>query len=98
MLVYWYTGSMKTTLDLPDDLVREIKLRAVHEDKKLKELITELLRRGLAAAEQQPQVRNRVHFPLIRTTHPATPDTEITPERMKEILLDLDVQEHLAKT
>ena len=32
---------MKTTLDLPGDLVREIKLRAVHEGSKLKDTVGE---------------------------------------------------------
>jgi hypothetical protein len=40
---------MKTTLELPDDLVKEIKLRAVHEGVKLKDAVADLLRRGLAA-------------------------------------------------
>jgi hypothetical protein len=39
---------MKTTFDLPRDLVREIKLRAVHEGRKLKDMAAELLKRGLA--------------------------------------------------
>jgi hypothetical protein len=39
---------MKTTLDLPDKLMREVKIRAVHEHKKLKDIIAELLQRGLA--------------------------------------------------
>ena len=30
---------MKTTLDLPDALMREVKIRAVHERKKLKDAI-----------------------------------------------------------
>ncbi len=38
----------KTTLDLPADLVREMKLRAVHEGRKLKDVAAELLTRGLA--------------------------------------------------
>lgn len=45
---------MKTTLDLPDDLVREIKIRAVHERKKLKDAIAEYLRKGLAAGKAGP--------------------------------------------
>jgi len=40
---------MKTTVDLPDALVKEIKLRAVHEGKKLKDAVAELLRLGLDA-------------------------------------------------
>jgi plasmid stability protein len=47
---------MKTTLDLPDDLMREIKIRAVHEHKKLKDTIAELLQKGIAAGKT-PQAR-----------------------------------------
>lgn len=39
---------MKTTFDLPSELVREVKLRAVHEGRKLKDVAAELLTRGLA--------------------------------------------------
>jgi hypothetical protein len=42
---------MKTTLDLPDDLMRAVKIRAVHERKKLKDTIAELLRKGMAAGK-----------------------------------------------
>lgn len=42
---------MKTTIDLPADLVREIKLRAVHEGRKLKDVAAELLKRGLGLHE-----------------------------------------------
>jgi len=42
---------MKTTLDLPEELVKEVKLRAVHEGMKLKDAMAELLRKGLAAGE-----------------------------------------------
>jgi microsomal dipeptidase-like Zn-dependent dipeptidase len=38
---------MKTTLDLPDDLVKRVKIRAIHEHKKLKEAIAELIERGM---------------------------------------------------
>jgi hypothetical protein len=41
---------MKTTLDLPDDLVKEVKLHALHEGKKLKDMIAELLCRCIGSA------------------------------------------------
>ncbi len=41
---------MKTTLDLPDDLMHRIKIRAVHEHKKLKDAMAELLERGMKTA------------------------------------------------
>jgi hypothetical protein len=43
---------VKTTLDLPDDLMREVKIRAVHEHKKLKDAIAELIRKGIAASKR----------------------------------------------
>lgn len=45
---FWKYGEMKTTLDLPEDLMREVKIRAVHEHKKLKDAIAELIRKGMA--------------------------------------------------
>lgn len=45
---------MKTTLDLPDELMQEVKIRAVQEHKKLKDAIAEFLRKGLAAGSSRP--------------------------------------------
>jgi hypothetical protein len=42
---------MKTTLDLPEDLMREVKIRAVHEPKKLKDAIAEFIGKGIAASK-----------------------------------------------
>lgn len=41
---------MKTTLELPDDLLRRIKLRAVHRNRRLKDEIAQLLEAGMAGA------------------------------------------------
>jgi|GEM_PF-727630 len=51
---FWKYGFVKTTLDLPDDLMRAVKIRAVHEHKKLKDTIAELLRKGIAASRTRP--------------------------------------------
>lgn len=83
---------MKTTLELPDDLMREIKVRAAREDRKLKDLMTELLRRGLDAEPHKERPRKRVQFPLIHVPHAALPGEELTPERIHEILLEDEVQ------
>jgi hypothetical protein len=40
---------MKTTVELPDDLVKEIKLHALEEGQRLKEVVARLLRAGLDA-------------------------------------------------
>ena len=80
---------MKTTLELPDELMRAIRLRAVRENRKLKDAIADLLRRGLAPEAKRPQVlRHRVKLPLVLCAHAARPGEEITPERAARILLD----------
>jgi len=80
---------MKTTLDLPDDLVRAVKLRAIEENRKLKDTVADLLRRGLALEPgAPPPLRGRVRLPLIECAHEARPDEEMTPERVAAVLLD----------
>ena len=79
---------MKTTLDLPDDLMRQVKIRAVEENRKLKDTIAALLRRGLAQESGAPTVRKRVKLPLVQCAHEAGPGQEMTPERVAEVLLE----------
>jgi plasmid stability protein len=38
---------MKTTLDLPDDILREMKLRALMKGRTLRDLVADFLRQGL---------------------------------------------------
>ena len=48
---------MKTTLDLPDELIREAKLRALIQGRTLRDLVADFLRQGLGmAAPQLPEV------------------------------------------
>jgi plasmid stability protein len=46
---------MKTTLDLPEPLVREMKLRAAKEGRKLKDVAAEVFQAGLRARNDQRQ-------------------------------------------
>lgn len=86
---------MKTTLDLPDELMKSIKLRAVEENRTLTDLIAELLRRGLADEGAEPgEVRNRVTLPLVHVAHAARPDEDLTPERVANILLMQEAESH----
>ena len=45
---------MNTTLELPDDLMREVKIRAVMENRKLKDAIADLLRPSWAPTATRP--------------------------------------------
>ena len=90
---------MKTTVDLPDALVKEIKLRAVHDGQKLKDAIAELLRKGLEAPSSPPAdddgpgftIDPETRLPLIPYGRRGRPSEELTPDRMKEILLQQEV-------
>ncbi len=94
---FWYYGDVKTTLDLPDDLMRAVKMRAVEENRRLKDTIAELLRRGLAQEPGgPPSVRNRVRLPLVKCAHEASRDEEMTPERVAQVLLEDEAEGHRA--
>jgi len=45
---------MKTTLDLPEDLVRAVEFQALQEGRKLNDAVADLLRKGLAASAVPP--------------------------------------------
>src|SRR5689334_20113083 len=94
---------MKTTVELPDELVKQLKLRAIHDGKKLKDTVAELLRRGLNAPDEQADSSqgSRLAFdketglPLIQCRHAARRGDELTPERVADILLQQDVEWHI---
>lgn len=56
---------MKTTLDLPDELMRAIKVRAAQQGRKMKDVVTELLRSGLSPDAQRGSIPTprRVQLP-----------------------------------
>lgn len=66
---------MKTTFDLPEDVVREMKLRAVMEGRKLRDVAEEIFRRGLAqpGSSRPSTERHRVRLPLVPIAKGAKP-------------------------
>ena len=84
---------MKTTLDLPAELVREMKLRAAGEGRKLRDVATEIFRRGLM--QPSPLVatsRHRVKLPLIKCGKPMPPAKEMTAEQIADVLLKQEME------
>jgi hypothetical protein len=50
---------MKTTIELPDDLLTEVKIEAARRHKKLKELVPDLVRAGLRVNRMPAPARGR---------------------------------------
>jgi len=87
-LEIWKTGVMKTTLDLPAELVREMKLRAAQQGRKLRDVATEVFRCGLSqSASQKGIAQHRVRLPLIECGSPRTARKELTPYDVAAVLL-----------
>lgn len=57
---------MKTTLDLPDDLMREVRIRAAREGKKMKDLLAAAIRTGLDAAASDVPAIPRTALPVMK--------------------------------
>lgn len=82
---------MKTTLDLPADLVREIKLQAVHDGRKLKDTIAGLLRAGMKARSTRAAAKSaRVKLPLVHCHKTGS----LTPEQVAAALLKQETEWH----
>lgn len=56
----WKCGSMKTTLDLPDELLRAVKVRAARSNRRFKDVVAELLAKGMSEPAQPPSRQNDV--------------------------------------
>ena len=73
---------MRTTLDLPDPLFRELKARSALRGVPLKDFVAEILQTGLAQnAAAKPVARLRSPLPVIRKatgiSHPALSNRDI---------------------
>jgi plasmid stability protein len=66
---------MRTTLNLPDALMREVKIRAASSDRRLTDVLTELIRKGLEgeAPERTEGVTSQADFPLVKAPRRSKP-------------------------
>jgi hypothetical protein len=73
--------------------MRAVKIRAATEGRRLKDVVADLLRRGLA---EEPKGTGRVHrkvrLPLVECAHDARPAQEMTPNRVAEVLAQADAK------
>jgi hypothetical protein len=72
---------MRTTVDIPDETYRELKIKAAREGKPLRQIVLSGIRRELEGVEQNP-VR-KLQLPLIRSSQPGT--LELTNEQIDEL-------------
>ncbi len=91
----WEAGQVKTTMDLPDELIREVKLRALEQRRPLKDLVADYLKQGLGLGPSaEPASSPRVEIgarglPVIR----CAPDAPATRMSLAEVLkLEQDSQ------
>jgi len=90
----WQFIDVKTTFDLPDDLVRAMKMRAVQEGRKFKDVATEVFRRGLAqpAMAANSGGGQRVKLPLIQCRHAAASQAKLSPDQVADVLLKQELE------
>jgi len=86
---------MRTTLDLPDPLFRELKARAAHQGRKLKELVTAYIEAGLSGVDVQLHPPGRPPRSPLPTARRATGRTipAMTNAEIQAILDDEDAQQ-----
>jgi len=70
-----YGAPMRTTIDLPADLLQRAKAIARDTSRSLSEVVTDLVRRGLEPAATQPPARSpRTGLPLVSVGRLITSD------------------------
>lgn len=75
---------MKTTIELPDGMFRQLKMRAAEEGRSMKDLLIGIVGEAL---NKKIVVRKKIKpLPIIKGGKPAKPEEELTPERVAEIL------------
>jgi hypothetical protein len=63
---------MRTTVDIPDPLYRELKVCAATEGTTIKEIILEGVAARLRNQRSAPKDEGRSRFPVIRSKNPAS--------------------------
>lgn len=90
---------MKMTIDIPSEIIRELKLRAVESNRKLKDTVADALEAGLASPRRSRKLKRPVvrksdisGLPVITNGRRAARGKEVTPKRIAQILLDQEVE------
>ena len=76
---------MRTTIDIPEALGRQVKIRAAQEGRSLKALITQALERELTAAATPTVPAAAPALPVLKSGRPGT--LRVTPAEISELLV-----------
>jgi len=87
---------MRTTIDLPDPLFREVKTRAVRQGMKLKGLVANYIEaglRGTSSSAERPAPRHHSPIPIAREAD-GTVTPALTNAQLQAILDEEDLAEY----
>lgn len=73
---------MRTTIDIPDDTYRELKVKAAREGKPVRQIVLQGIHRELRTEEEGPV--QKLKLPLIRSSRPGT--LALTNEQIDDVL------------
>jgi len=74
---------MRTTIDIPEETYRELKIKAAREGKPMRDIVLHAIQRELGPGEPH-STRKRFQIPLIHSTEPGT--LHLTNEDIDDIL------------
>lgn len=91
---------MRTTIDLPDSVLRQAKARAALEGLTLKELITSYVVQGLqqGTGQSEAQPRQRSTPPMIARAATGTPIPALNADELAELEIQEDLEKHERST
>lgn len=72
---------MRTTVDIPDETYRELKVKAATEGETVRAIVLRGIRREIE--DPAPQPKKKFEIPVIHSSRPGT--LNLTPEQIDEI-------------
>jgi plasmid stability protein len=72
---------MRTTIDIPDETYRSLKMKAAREGKTVRQIVLLGIRKELLVGEERPT--QKLKLPLIHSSRPGT--LELTNEQIDEL-------------
>jgi hypothetical protein len=74
---------MRTTIDIPDETYRELKIKAAREGTPVRQIVLRGIERELGPSQPQPN-RKKFQIPVILSTQPGT--LHLTNEEIDDLL------------